>query len=83
MVSGDTPETQMDDAIKHLILNIDDVLQIALLEGESGNRNLGALAERAVMILELADGNLNTDMADGIRYIKAKLGKAIKDSESD
>ncbi len=83
MVSGDTPETQMDDAIKHLILNIDDVLQIALLDGESGNRNLSTLAERAVMILELADNNLHTDMADGIRYIKAKLGKAIKDNESD
>ena len=82
MVSGDTPETQMDDAIKHLVMNIDDVLQIALLDGESGNRNLATLAERAVSILELADGNLHTDMADGIRYIKAKLGKAIKDREN-
>ena len=82
MVSGDTPETQMDDAIKHLVMNIDDVLQIALLDGESGNRNLATLAERAVSILELADGNLHTDMADGIRYIKAKLVKAIKDREN-
>ena len=81
MISGDTPETQMDDAIKHLIINIDDVLQIALLDGESGNRNLAMLAERAVRILELANSNLRTDMADGIRYIKAKLGKAIKDQE--
>ena len=80
MISGDTAETQMDDAIKTLIMNIDDVLQIALLDAESGNRNLAKLADRAVMILELADTNLNTDMADGIRYIKAKLGKAIKES---
>jgi diguanylate cyclase (GGDEF)-like protein len=81
MISGDTPETQMDDAIKNLVMNIDDVLQIALLEGDSGNRNLATLAERAVVILELADNNLGTDMADGLRYIKAKLGKAIKDQE--
>ncbi len=79
MVSGDTPETQLDDAIKHLVINIDDVLQIALLDGENGSRSLATLAERAVMILELADNNLRTDMADGLRYIKAKLGKAIKD----
>ena len=83
MISGDTAETQMDDAIKTLVMNIDDVLQIALLEGESGNRNLATLADRAVMILELADNNLHTDMADGLRYIKAKLGKAIKDQEID
>lgn len=82
MISGDTAETQLDDAIKHLVMNIDDVLQIALLDGESGNRNVATLAERAVMILELADSNLHTDMADGIRYIKAKLGKAIKDNEN-
>jgi len=81
MISGDTAETQMDDAIKHLVANIDNVLQIALLDGESGNRNLATLAERAVMILELADSNLQTDMADGLRYIRAKLGKAIKDQE--
>lgn len=82
MISGDTPETELDDAIKHLVMNIDDVLQIALLDGESGNRSLATLAERAVIILELADGNLHTDMADGIRYIKAKLGKVIKDQEN-
>ncbi len=79
MISGDTPETQLDDAIKHLLMNIDDVLQIAVLDGESGHRNLAKLAERAVMILELADSSLHTDMADGIRYIRAKLGKAVKD----
>ena len=80
MISGDTAETQMEDAIKTLIMNIDDVLQIASLDGESATRNLAKLADRAVMILELADIHLHTDMADGIRYIKAKLGKAVKES---
>lgn len=73
MISSDSVESQMDEAITELLSNLDAMVQEIPRQGDKLNPHLEQLLERALVILELADKQLGLNVGDGIRYIKARL----------
>lgn len=76
MISSDTPEAVVEQSVTELLSNIDAVLQHAAPHDDQLKPYLASLAQRALQILDVANSGSDLEIADGIRYIKAKLDKA-------
>lgn len=76
MISSDTPEAVVEQSVTELLGNIDAILQHAVPNDDQLKPYLANLAQRALQILDVANSNIDLEITDGIRYIKAKLDKS-------
>lgn len=75
MISSDTPEAAVEQGVTELLASIDAMLQQATPQDDQLKPYLASLAQRAIKILDVANSNIDLEITDGIRYIKAKLNK--------